>query len=157
MKKFIVLAISSIAIAASFSMPVAAAPIAQVRQACDNMNKQKAGTCTMKPTTFKVLAGCAQEVGKTPVCFECPVDGKRMCFADAGRGGKFLNVTVSASGTNVEAVTKGCDLVANDQNKGKCHYDIVSRTGTVGSTTVSGVAFECDDKDCHATAGKRLP
>jgi hypothetical protein len=107
---------------------------------------------------FKVMAGCAQEAGKSPVCFECPVDDKRMCYAVSGKGGKYLNVNVSSSGTFVEAVIKGCDLVANAQNKGQCHYNIVTRHGTVGTTSVSGIAFECpDDKDCHARSGARLP
>jgi len=162
MHKIIVLSFSTLVLASGFfsvfSSPAAAVPISQVKQACDNMNKQKAGSCSMKPAQFKVMAGCAQETGKPPVCFECPVDDKRMCYAVPGKGGKYLNVNVSASGTFIEAVIKGCDLVANAQNKGQCHYDIVTHNGTVGSTTVSGVAFECPDgKECYARSGARLP
>jgi hypothetical protein len=162
MHKIIVLSFSTLVLASgfisAFSSSAAAVPISQVKQACDNMNKQKAGSCTMKQAQFKVMAGCAQEAGKSPVCFECPVDDKRMCYAVSGKGGKYLNVNVSSSGTFVEAVIKGCDLVANAQNKGQCHYNIVTRHGTVGTTSVSGIAFECpDDKDCHARSGARLP
>lgn len=162
MHKFIILSISMLAISTSVlsasSSPATAAPLSDVKRACDNMNKGKPGSCTMKQTQIKVTVGCAEEKGKSPVCFECPIDSKRMCYAAGGKGGRYLNVTVSSSGTNVEAVLKGCDLVANDQNKGKCNYNIVTHTKTVGSTTVSGVAFECpDDKECHALAGARLP
>jgi len=162
MHKIIILSLSTFVLATGFlsalSNAAAAAPFSQVKQACDNMNKQKPGSCTMKQAQFKVMAGCAQEAGKPPVCFECPVDDKRMCYAVPGKGGTYLNVTVSASGSNVEAVIKGCDLVASAENKGQCHYDIVTHTGTVGSTTVSGVAFECpDDKECRAKPGARLP
>lgn len=150
MRKFIILSLSGFFIVtgviSAISSPAEAATPAQVKQACDNMNKQKSGSCTMKQVQLQVMAGCAQEAGKPEVCFECPVDGKRMCYAASGKAGKYLNVSVTASGTNVEAVTKGCDLVANDQNKGKCHYDIRTQTKTTGSTA-SG-AFECDDKDC---------
>jgi hypothetical protein len=135
---------------------VAAAPFDAVKKACDDMNKQKSGSCKMAPFSRQVMAGCAGNV-----CFECPIDGKRMCFAAPGKGGTFtvlgndgkpLNVSVSSSGTFVEAVLKGCDTFA-EQKRGTCMYDTVARTGTAGST--DNVSFECpDNKECRALAGK---
>lgn len=141
----------------AFAIPAAlAAPYQEVARACDDMNKQKSGSCKIAPFSRQVLAGCAGNV-----CFECPVDSRRLCFAAPGRGGTFevadkegklLKVGLSSSGTFVEAVTKGCDSFA-EQKRGNCSYNIVTRTGVAGST--ANVSFECPNKgECHALPGK---
>jgi len=166
---FAAFTLGSAALSTLSTPAAAAASFSQVKQACDNMNKQKSGSCTMKSYSAKLMAGCAQEAKKdnkgsktglqSPVCFQCPVgEPNHLCYAESGRGGKYLNVTVSSSGTLQDAVIRGCDLVASAENQGECHYSIVSRTGTTGSTTVSGVEFECpDNTNCYALPGKRLP
>lgn len=53
--------------------------------ACDRMDKAHPGSCSYKTyqKTVQGMSGCA---GK--VCFDCPADGKRLCFAVPGKGGR---------------------------------------------------------------------
>jgi hypothetical protein len=53
--------------------------------ACDRMDKAQAGSCSYKvyQKTVQGMSGCAGNV-----CFDCPADGKRLCFAVPGKGGK---------------------------------------------------------------------
>ncbi len=127
------------------SISASAAPYSAVKQACDNMNKEKAGSCKMEP--LKWMSGCAGNA-----CFECPTDGRRLCFPPQGKGntsftvkgndGKPLVVTVSTSGTNVEAVLKGCDTFAN-QKLGTCNYSKIINRGVIGAT--ANTKFTCLD------------
>jgi hypothetical protein len=48
------------ALSALSTPAAAAASFSQVKQACDNMNKQNSGSCTMKSYSPKLLAGFAQ-------------------------------------------------------------------------------------------------
>jgi hypothetical protein len=130
---------------ASWTLPaLAQAPYPAVKQACDNMNKQKAGSCKMEP--LKWMAGCAGNA-----CFECPIDGRRLCFPRGntntqfvvrGNDGQDLVVRVVTAGTNVEAVLKGCDTFAN-QNRGTCDYNRTITRGVIGAT--ANTKFVCLD------------
>jgi hypothetical protein len=131
-------------ILSAISTPTSAAPYSAVKQACDNMNQQKAGSCKTEPLKWTV--GCAGNA-----CFECPIDGTRLCFP-SGRGsssftvtgndGKPLTVTLTSSGTNVEAVLKGCDTFANEK-LGPCDYSRIITRGIIGVT--ANTKFVCRD------------
>jgi hypothetical protein len=148
MHRAVVLACAVLALASGIlsvsSISMSAAPYSAVKQACDNMNKEKAGSCKMEP--LKWTTGCAGNA-----CFECPIDGKRLCFPPGrsntsftveGNDGKPLIVTVSTSGTNVEAVLKGCDTFAN-QKLGTCDYSKIINRGVIGAT--ANTKFVCFD------------
>jgi hypothetical protein len=149
MHRAVVLACAVFALASGIlpvsSTSTSAANYSAVKQACDNMNKQKAGSCKMEP--LKWMTGCAGSA-----CFECPTDGRRLCFPPQGRGntgftvagndGRPLTVTVSTSGTNVEAVLKGCDTFAN-QRLGTCDYGRIINRGVTGAT--ANTKFVCLD------------
>jgi hypothetical protein len=149
MHRAVVLACAVFALASGIlpvsSTSTSAANYSAVKQACDNMNKQKAGSCKMEP--LKWMTGCAGSA-----CFECPTDGRRLCFPPQGRGntgftvagndGRPLTVTVSTSGTNVEAVLKGCDTFAN-QRLGPCDYSRIINRGVIGAT--ANTKFVCLD------------
>ena len=62
-----------------------AATVDEIVSACDRMDKEKAGSCSYKvyQKTVQGMSGCAGNV-----CFDCPADGKRLCFAVPGKGGK---------------------------------------------------------------------
>ena len=71
--------------AGAVSTSATAATVEQVVASCDQMNNAKSGSCTYKTyeKSVKGLSGCAGNV-----CFDCPADGKRLCFAVPGKGGK---------------------------------------------------------------------
>jgi hypothetical protein len=63
------LATFALSIGLPLSTSASAATGAAVKEACDHMNKNKAGSCKIETVSRQVLAGCAGGV-----CFECPVD-----------------------------------------------------------------------------------
>jgi hypothetical protein len=139
------------------STSTSAAPYSAVKQACDNMNKEKAGSCKLEP--LKWMTGCAGNA-----CFECPTDGRRLCFPPPGKSntsftvkgndGKPLVVNVSTSGTNVEAVFKGCDTFAN-QKLGTCDYSKIINRGVIGATATT--KFVCLDTASSSECTGSLP
>jgi hypothetical protein len=72
--------------AAGIATSAKAATVDQIVAACDRMNNAKSGSCSYKTyqKTVQGLSGCT--AGN--VCFDCPADGKRLCFAVPGKGGK---------------------------------------------------------------------
>ena len=87
-RKFALVIAASITLGATAGMvstPALAATVDEIVSACDNMEKAKAGSCSYKiyQKTVQGMSGCAGNV-----CFDCPADGKRLCFAVPGKGGK---------------------------------------------------------------------
>jgi hypothetical protein len=87
-RKFAVVIAAGITFGATVGMvstPALAATVEEVVNACDKMDKDKAGSCSYKiyQKTVQGMSGCAGNV-----CFDCPADGKRLCFAVPGKGGK---------------------------------------------------------------------
>jgi hypothetical protein len=73
---------------ATWSTPAAAeARVEAVVGACDKMAAQNPGSCDYK-IQGNELRGCAKNV-----CFRCPADGKRLCFA-VSKAGTVGNVEV---------------------------------------------------------------
>lgn len=72
-------------VAGVVSTSAMAASVDEIVAACDKMNNAKKDSCTYKTyqKTVQGLSGCAGNV-----CFDCPADGKRLCFAVPGKGGK---------------------------------------------------------------------
>ena len=133
------------AIAPAFHRPAVAATYQATMKACDSENKKKAGSCQKKEDEIGVLHGCAGTV-----CFACPTDGRRKCFPEAGGPGGVIQanmpVRVGPSGTNVEAVVKACDYVA--EHGGKCNYT-TDKLHVVEGTS-GGRGFQCIAKrECH--------
>jgi hypothetical protein len=156
MYKIVVLGCAAFALASETLPASAQASYSAVKQACDNMNKQKAGSCKMEP--LKWMIGCAGNA-----CFECPIDGRRLCFPTSGKAssftvngndGKPLTVNISTSGTNVEAVLKGCDTFAN-QKLGTCDYSKTINRGVMGVT--ANTKFECLDTASSANCTGNPP
>jgi hypothetical protein len=68
-----------------WSTSARAVSIEELIAACDKMDKAKPGSCSYKTyeKTVRGMSGCAGNV-----YFDCPADGKRLCFAVPGKGGK---------------------------------------------------------------------
>lgn len=83
---FLATIIAFTAAAGSIATPARAATVDQIVAACDRMNNAKSGSCSYKTyqKTVQGLSGCTAN----NVCFDCPADGKRLCFAVPGKGGK---------------------------------------------------------------------
>jgi hypothetical protein len=78
MWKIVLSGLSSLAflVAATLSTPAPAqATVEAVVAACDKMAAQNPGSCDYK-IEGNELRGCTANV-----CFRCPADGRRMCFA----------------------------------------------------------------------------
>jgi hypothetical protein len=83
---FLVTTVAVTAAAGSIATSASAATVDQLVTACDKMNSAKSGSCSYKiyQKTVQGLSGCTSN----NVCFDCPADGKRLCFAVPGKGGK---------------------------------------------------------------------
>ena len=83
---FLATTIAFAAVAGNFTTSASAATVEQVVAACDKMNTAKSGNCSYKiyQKTVQGLSGCTAN----NVCFDCPADGKRLCFSVPGKGGK---------------------------------------------------------------------
>jgi hypothetical protein len=87
-RKFVFVIAASVTFGATVGMmprSASAATVDEIVSACDNMDRAKAGSCSYKTyqKTVQGMSGCAGNV-----CFDCPADGKRLCFAVPGKGGK---------------------------------------------------------------------
>jgi hypothetical protein len=83
MSKIILSTVSPLALLllTTLSTPAAAeASVEAVVAACDRMADKNPGSCNYK-IQGNELRGCTKNV-----CFHCPADGKRLCFADSKRG-----------------------------------------------------------------------
>jgi hypothetical protein len=78
----------------------AAASVDDVVAACDHMNSQKAGSCTYE-VDGGGLHGCTANV-----CFNCPADGKRQCYA-MRKSGKGPDAVIGTVKMKCEPVING--------------------------------------------------
>jgi hypothetical protein len=83
MNKIVISGLSPLALLllTTLSTPAAAeASVDDVVAACDRMAEQNPGSCDYK-IEGNELRGCTKNV-----CFRCPADGKRLCFAVSQSG-----------------------------------------------------------------------